>query len=1162
MMSIEPHELLKLIKQLSEEIPGSSEMDFRYTFGNLILERWLGWTRQIGKGHFTIEKARKDIVLYDDSQPPLIVAIVETKKPDHVLDLTDVEQLKGYLEEVGTARYAILTNGKYLVLYSFKNQEMRKELSLDLEDVSKYEELPKLILEQIQKLEVLKRENFTELSDIAYFKEKLLEIDLVYEKGSRDIGYSLFMNSLKESLDELTSYFEGLLNSYINRAEKSGRFLRYAFNEWRRWRAFTGRDERPNYYFCRETAYIFVNRLIFARICEDKRLLIRRYLSGNGIIHVLEEDVRHPYIIAFDNAERILQDNYERIYSLNIFDWWKIDEAERSQMSVDKQLDQKKLEDDLDTIFKHILKRLNVFNFVHVNRDLLGHIYEDYLPKRERKVLGEFYTPIPVVHYILDHVDYTPYKNIGEIRILDPACGSGTFLVQIVTRLIQYYLRKFSKRYVDQFTPDEAKMVLESIKRNVYGLDINPFAVHISEINLLFNTIDLYELIRRKYPDYIIGRFNVICTDSLLEAQHLNAQSELGDFYENGRAISYKRDQSEADRVKGMSFSIVVGNPPYVKIQNLDNRETYSHIYSKIAKGNYDIYFLFIDRGLNWLQIDGKLGFINPNRFLNSDSADCLRKTISQYKINEFIDFKDIRVFDASTTYSSILIIGKSDPGNNIVRCCRVARGIKDRVDTEMLEGISKHISEDITFEDAHRWYDIFGLPQNHLKDDIWNIMPKDEQIVFEKLENIADKIFKDVFEEEGAFVGLQTSYDPIYIGLGLPTEDSKTLFKPEIVDSKDYERKCNTIKKEFRIESYLLKKYLRGQDVDKWCVRWRDRYLLFPYHIIGDNAELISEDELKNKYNNAWEYLGIFRTILENREEGRLRGRSDWYKYIYPKNLTKFQRPKLVVQINGNGNHFYFDEIGMYYFPGSGGGSGGYGIMLMDSSSAKDHYYFLALFNSSTLEYYHKHISMIFRGKYYAYPKRYLDRWPLKVDIDNTIKEKAINCAILLQNLHEKCLKLQWMIDIFGECLKDEEKTTNLVDLASQLKLSAEYYNPNMLRLTTMSPSDSSDKVYRLEFKKNDYIEFSDENVAKYIHLLLKKYAKINMSELLSSRFPAKDKIITEMERYRSYHEQILEKRISIDETQKELDDIVAIEIYGLNVDDLEIISKFLNIW
>ena len=928
----------------------------------------------------------------------LIVAIVETKKPDHVLDLNDVEQLRGYLEEVGTAKHAILTNGKNLILYSFINQEMKKDISFDLEYISQREEITKEIIEQFQKLEVLKRENFTGLSDIVYFRERFLEIDLVYEKGSRDIAYPLFMASLKDSLEDLTSYFELLFNSYIKRKGKSGRFLRYAFGEWKRWRAFTGRDEKPNYYFCRETAYIFINRVLFARICEDKRLLMRRYLSGAGITNTLEEDLRHPYIIAFENVERILKESYERIYSLNIFDWWKIESAECSGMSTDEQKEQKALEDDLDSIFKHILKRLNVFNFSHVNRDLLGHIYEDYLPKRERKVLGEFYTPIPVVHYILDHVGYTIDKSIGETKILDPACGSGTFLVQITARLIQHYLKKFSKRFVDQFTPDEAKVVLESIKRNVHGLDINPFAVHISEINLLFNTIDLYELARRKYPDYIIGRFNVVCADSLLEPQDLSLQSEIGDFYENGRAISYRRDQSEADRMKRESFNIVVGNPPYVRTQNLDNRETYSQIYVDIAHGNYDIYFLFIDRGLSWLKAGGKLGFINPNRFLNSDSADGLRRTLLQYRIHEFIDFKDIKVFDASTTYSSILIVEKSAPTDNIIRCVRVAHGIGDRVDDEMLEGISKHISDEIIFEDSHRWYDIFGYSQNFLRDDIWCIMPNNERIIFEKLENIADMTFKDIFEEEGAFVGLQTSSDPVYVGVGLPEEDSmNTLFTPGIINSKDYERKCNISKREFLVENYLLKKFLKGEDIEKWGIKWRNLYLFFPYNIIGANSELISEYEFKDKYVNAWEYLKTFKCILENREEGRLRGKHDWYKYIYPKNLAKFHHPKLIVQINGNGNHIYFDETGTYYFPGSGGGSGGYGIMLMGSPSIEEYYYFLSLFNSNALEYYDKHISMIFGGKYYAYPKRYLDRWPLKVDIDCSIRKKVINYAILL---------------------------------------------------------------------------------------------------------------------------------------------------------------------
>ena len=103
-------------------------MDFRYSFGKLILEQWLGWSRQVGEGHFAIERARKDILLYDDSKPPLIVSVIETKKPDYTLNLGDVEQLKDYLEEVGTAKHAILTNGKILILYSFLNQKIKKEV--------------------------------------------------------------------------------------------------------------------------------------------------------------------------------------------------------------------------------------------------------------------------------------------------------------------------------------------------------------------------------------------------------------------------------------------------------------------------------------------------------------------------------------------------------------------------------------------------------------------------------------------------------------------------------------------------------------------------------------------------------------------------------------------------------------------------------------------------------------------------------------------------------------------------------------------------------------------------------------------------------------------------------------------------------------------------
>lgn len=357
MSNIESQDLLSHLKQLNNEIIERSEMDFRYSFGILILERWLGWKRQSGKGHFVIEKARKDILMYDDSQPPLIVAVIETKKPDHTLDLIDIEQLKAYLEEVGTAKWAILTNGRKLVLYSFVNREMRLDISLDLEVISQHEEISSTTIADIDHLEVLRQDRFTNFSDIEYFNKKFSDVELIYERGSRDIAYPLFMTSLRKSLDELTECFEHLFSEYQIRQTKSGRFLRYAFNEWRRWRAFTGKRDKPEHYFCRETAYILVNRVLFARICEDKRLLTKQYLSGNGMARMLDEGLRHPYIIALENVERILRESYERIYGINIFDWWQIDPSESSQASDDDQEKQMAYNDQLNDALKYSLKR-------------------------------------------------------------------------------------------------------------------------------------------------------------------------------------------------------------------------------------------------------------------------------------------------------------------------------------------------------------------------------------------------------------------------------------------------------------------------------------------------------------------------------------------------------------------------------------------------------------------------------------------------------------------------------------------------------------------------------------------------------------------------------------------------------------------------------------
>ncbi|EQD37066.1 type I restriction-modification system methyltransferase subunit like protein, partial [mine drainage metagenome] len=106
---------------------------------------------------------------------------------------------------------------------------------------------------------------------------------------------------------------------------------------------------------------------------------------------------------------------------------------------------------ELDHVLNRVLWILNQFNFAKVDRDILGKLYEKYLPKEERKALGEFYTPDEVIDYILDAVEYVPNKAIEGKDLIDPACGSGGFLVRATARLIARHVVKLGKA-----TPKEA----------------------------------------------------------------------------------------------------------------------------------------------------------------------------------------------------------------------------------------------------------------------------------------------------------------------------------------------------------------------------------------------------------------------------------------------------------------------------------------------------------------------------------------------------------------------------------------------------------------------------------------------------------------------------------------------------------------------------------
>ncbi|WP_092923885.1 type I restriction enzyme HsdR N-terminal domain-containing protein [Halorubrum sodomense] len=126
---------IKVYEEIRQE---GSEFDFRYSLVDHLFTDALGWSRTVGEGHVNFEDDQKDLLCFDDSEPPFPVIVCETKRPSHELELADRDQLEGYLVGVGSADYGILTNGHTFQLYEYLNDDrtIRKVDGFDVSDIA------------------------------------------------------------------------------------------------------------------------------------------------------------------------------------------------------------------------------------------------------------------------------------------------------------------------------------------------------------------------------------------------------------------------------------------------------------------------------------------------------------------------------------------------------------------------------------------------------------------------------------------------------------------------------------------------------------------------------------------------------------------------------------------------------------------------------------------------------------------------------------------------------------------------------------------------------------------------------------------------------------------------------------------------------------------
>ncbi|ELZ98750.1 type i restriction-modification system methyltransferase subunit [Haloferax mucosum ATCC BAA-1512] len=1159
-------ELHDAISSIHSEIrQEGSEFDFRYSLVDHLFTDALDWSRTEGEGHVNFEDDRKDLLFYDDSEPPFPVIVCETKRPSHDLDLDDVEQLETYMNGVGSARYGILTNGHEFRLYEYEseNREISGIDGFNVDAVAKtnFENLSEDQQNALGELEYLHRSRYVDFGDAEYFRETYQEVPVQYQPGTDDEGYELFLEAVKNSLDELTDVLKVFFDDYRERDEGSypKDFLDSTFPDWKEWREYTGRSKNAKEAFCRETAYIILNRALFARIAEDKEIVGHTRLSSRGMADELERDEDRPYLEALMDTYDRIDDHYPDLYELGIFDWWWVAKDKRGQFSKTERRKQRDLEDDLNYSLSKVLKRLNRFNFGYVNRDILGHVYEDYLPKKERKELGEYYTPLEVVQFMLDSVDYRPNEGIGRKKVLDPACGSGTFLTEVTERLIQHFLRKFNKNSIHALNADEARTILERVEENVYGIDINPFAAHITQINLLFRTIDLYDKVTEKDPYYTMDGFEVHVADTLTptlreqksggsDAETMQSGLEQFAGY-NGRAKSFIEDRNAVDRIKDdVEFDVVVANPPYVRIQNLSGmKDIYSSHYASAIK-NFDIYVPFIERGVDWLTDDGKLAYICPDRLVMADYAKAIRDQLVEEPITSLIDFKEADVFDVPTPYPCVFTLDREQvvEGNN-VRCARFAEkndGVLDEI---------RHLDGWRTPKDAEG-YELFEYSQDQLAKDnegtpaIWKPMPDDEREVFDKIESRCDSRLENVTDE--VFQGIITGRDKLFVGeIVGDNEDGTVQFNPPESD------------KPYPVEKKLLRRLLKGKEIDRWKTDWSGRWVIFPYKVTKGSARVFTEDELQTEYPKTWDFFQAHETALKSREGGKWKNKEHWWGFSRKQNIEKFERDKMMVGVLRTQPSFVPDTEGLYYFVG-GGTAGGYGIHLKEemARNEEDVFYFGGQMNSKLTEFYHKHISFIFGDKHYSYGQTFLQ--PLPVETDCEEKSKIAQVARQIRNTSEQITELEVKTSKITNYLSESEVDSTVLDLADSISLDDDDYRQGPIR-TNDKMVVSSEKVYQVVMKRGHTMDFGNEQIRDFVFMLLKAQDKrLGRTELLNLATPVGEDVVALMDEYQSDEARIEELEQEVEQLQDELNDLILRDVYGLDDNEVEVVDDFLEVW
>ncbi len=638
-----------------------------------------------------------------------------------------------------------------------------------------------------------------------------------------------------------------------------------------------------------------IDRIIFLRMCED--MGAEKY--GQLLKAAEKEDIYASLIKLYKKADNK--------YNSGLFHFKK----EKGRATYPDNITPNITIDD--RVLKRIITGLyypdSPYEFSVLSPEILGNVYEQFLGKvirltaghrakveekpEVKKAGGVYYTPQYIVDYIVENTvgklckGKTP-KQMEELRILDPACGSGSFLLGAYTYLLKYHLDYYTKaknpkRYKDKVYQDrngEWRLTIREKKRillnNIYGVDIDEQAVEVTKLSLLLKVLeganrDVLEQQQKLWQERALPDLgnNIKCGNSLIGP----------DFYAGGRQTTL--DDAEMDRINVFDwekefseimerggFDAVIGNPPYVRQESLKEFKEYFQKHYEVYHGTADLYAYFIEKSIKLLNENGFYGVIVANKWMRANYGRSLREWLKKRNIIEILDFGDLPVFKKATTYPCIMIVKAGRPGRKFW-----AVNFEDLQPSRLKETVRKTR---------------FKVAYSSLDDSGWALVSEEEFRLLEKLRK-AGKPLGDYVDGKiyrGVLTGLNEAF---------------------VID-KDTKEK---LIKEDPKSAEVIKPFLVGKDIKRYFIDYKDRYLI----LIPSGW---TKEHMKGK--DAWKWFSeTYPAVAGHLAQFEEKARKRWDKGDYWWELRacdyyeEFEKPKIMYLVFQVKPAFSFDEDGQY---------------------------------------------------------------------------------------------------------------------------------------------------------------------------------------------------------------------------------------------------------